>query len=346
MKTSVVPSLLDELSQQPGALRQLLQCYQESRSILEVEHNRGKAPWVLTGMGASFHAAWIGALHLNHLGVPALAIEASDILQYTHHMLDWNTRLVYISQSGTSGEVIPLLERLKPANKLVAITNNSHSILAQHAATVLTMCAGEEHLVASKTYANTLAILWLLARQAAGIFRPADYQVLASLADRMSQFLSAAKPIQQTLLAQLDVDQPLLFTGHGPHAATARQAAMLLSEWAKVPALNNRIGAFRHGFIEAVRPGYGVVIFSAPGPSHESACLLAAELVGYGARVLRVENGSLCTWDQCPEGSEPLDEFLSPALDILPVQFYAEALARRLGIQPGFRYIGKVVTRL
>ena len=38
------PSLIDELSQQPDALRQLLRCYQESQDILEVEHNRGKAP--------------------------------------------------------------------------------------------------------------------------------------------------------------------------------------------------------------------------------------------------------------------------------------------------------------
>jgi glucosamine--fructose-6-phosphate aminotransferase (isomerizing) len=346
MTSQPPPSLMDELSQQPEALLQLLRCLQESQDILAVEHNRGKAPWVFTGMGASFHAAWIGALHLNHLGVPAIAIEASDILQYTPHMLDWNTRLVYISQSGTSGEVIPLLERLKPNNRLVAITNNPRSDLAQHAATVLSMCASEEHWVASKTYANTLAILWLLARQAAGIFRPADYQTLSRLAVRMSQVLSQAAQIQQTMLAQLDVSQPLLFTGHGPHAATSRQAAMLLSEWAKVPALNNRIGAFRHGFIEAVRPGYGVVIFSAPGPSYESARLLAAELVEYGGRVLRIENGSLCAWDQPQEGIEAVDEFLSPVLDILPVQLYAEGLARRLGIQPGFRYIGKVVTKL
>ena len=228
-------------------------------------------------------------------------------------MLDWNTRLVYISQSGTSGEVIPLIERLQPNNRLVAITNNPCSDLARHAATVLPMCAGEEHLVASKTYANTLAILWLLARQAAGIFRPADYQALAHIADRLSQVLSQAAQIQQTMQALLDVSQPLLFTGHGPHAATSRQAAMLLSEWAKVPALNNRIGAFRHGFIEAVRPGYGVVIFSAPGPSFESARLLAVELVEYGARVLRIENGSLCAWDQPQQVLERVDEFISPS---------------------------------
>jgi hypothetical protein len=33
-------------------------------------------------------------------------------------------------------------------------------------------------------------------------------------------------------------------------------------------------------------------------------------------------------------------------LDVIPAQIFAEALARKLGVGPGFRYIGKVVTRL
>jgi fructoselysine-6-P-deglycase FrlB-like protein len=147
------------------------------------------------------------------------------------------------------------------------------------------------------------------------------------------------------MLAAFDIRQPLLFTGHGPHAATARQAAMMMSEWSKLPALNAGIGAFRHGFIETIRPGYGVVVFTSPGLTQPSACKLASELSSYGANVLRIENGRVLKADAAGEESK-IDEFLTPILDIIPVQIYTESLAIALGLAPGFNYISKVVRSL
>ena len=76
---------------------------------------------------------------------------------------------------------------------------------------------------------------------------------------------------------------------------------------------------------------------------------MADELAGYQARVLLVENGRVVTPSEASEASkaEPaLDEFLSPLLDIIPIQLYARALANAQGIPPGFQHISKVVTRL
>ena len=61
---------------------------------------------------------------------------------------------------------------------------------------------------------------------------------------------------------------------------------------------------------------------------------------------LAVENGLVRSPGEPLPANHTLDEFLSPLLDIIPIQLYAGALARSLGIQPGFRYIHKVVTRL
>jgi hypothetical protein len=40
------------------------------------------------------------------------------------------------------------------------------------------------------------------------------------------------------------------------------------------------------------------------------------------------------------------DEMLGVFLDVIPAQLFAEAMARHLGIAPGFRHISKVVQRL
>jgi fructoselysine-6-P-deglycase FrlB-like protein len=110
--------------------------------------------------------------------------------------------------------------------------------------------------------------------------------------------------------------------------------------------LHYNAGAFRHGFIEIVEPGCGVVIITSPQPTASQAYTLARDLQNYGARLLLVENGLLRQPDEPGAQVEPVDEFLSPMVDIVPFQIYADALATQLGFGKGFRYISKVVTQL
>lgn len=339
-------NLIDELAQQPQAFNDLVRYYTAETGLNELTSSNCPGGIVLTGMGASYHAAWIGAFHLNSLGVPALAIEATDLLNYASRLPDRDTFLVYISQSGTSGEVLPLLEQLNRQTCLAAVTNNPDSELAHRAQVVLPMLAGDEQLIASKTYINTLAILWLLARRVAGISAPADAEALWRTVESVKAIVDHALPSAERLLDTFPPHGSLIFLGHGPHAATSRHAAMVMSEWAKVRTLSAGIGAFRHGFIEAVHPGSGAVVFAAPGRTADSALALARELSEYGVKVLLVENGCLRSPNEEPRASPPLDEFLSPILDILPIQYFAELTRCRLGYEPGFRYISKVVKRL
>jgi glucosamine 6-phosphate synthetase-like amidotransferase/phosphosugar isomerase protein len=62
--------------------------------------------------------------------------------------------------------------------------------------------------------------------------------------------------------------------------------------------------------------------------------------------VLLIENGRLHSLAETLSPAPPVDEFLSPILDVIPIQLYTDELARRRGIEPGFRYISKVVQRL
>lgn len=339
-------ALLTELNQQPQELRAMLAQYRAAPEMLDLSGAAGSKQVLLTGMGASFHAAWIAAFHLNSLGVPAVAIEATNLIHYPPAMLGDCRMVVYVSQSGTSGEVPLMLDMLTREHFLVAITNNPDSELALRADVFLPLMAGEETLIASKTYINALAILWLLARKVSGRWTGEEWDILNGLCQRVEEIVACAPDTAERIARHIDVHQPLIFLGHGPHAVTARQAAMVVSEWAKVAALNAGIGAFRHGFIEHAQAGTGVVVFAAPGRTSDSACELAHELDGYGVNVLMVENGVMQPLQEKSEPVGGVDEFLSPILDIIPVQFFAEALQRALGLEPRFRYISKVVRRL
>jgi len=337
-----------ELREQPDALRALAAYYCGGEGEAQLAALRGMPAPLLTGMGASYHAALVMAPYFHHLGIHATVVEATELLNYRSDALADAARLVYLSQSGMSGEIAPLVARLSPETALIGITNDPDSTLARAAAVTLPLHAGTETYVACKTYINSLALLWLLARAVSGAWDSSERDTLAGIADHLAALI-AHEPVTATQWLDALADAPrLVFIGSGPHAATARQAAMMAAEWAKQLVLFTSVGAFRHGFIEVIQPGDGVVIFAPPGPSHASAHVLAQELTGYDVHVLLVEHGAMYTPDETPTitGTSADTEYRAPLLDIIPAQLFVHALAAHRGILPGFRYIAKVTTAL
>ena len=328
-----------DIAQQPRALRDMVAAYTRGDGFSALESPPPQAP-VLTGMGASLHAAQICAAHMLSLGLPAVAVEAAELVFYGRALLAGRP-LVFVSQSGASSEVAPLLAGFPADQLLLGVTNSPESPLARGAAALLPIHAAPEQGVATRTYVNTLAVLWLLARAWAGARRADDADTLGRIADRCQELLARAAAVEERWMQVLGEAKTLLFLGHGPHAATARQAAMMLAERARAAAIGTSVGALRHGPVEIVEPGVGAVVFAARGAAYESACALAAELDDHGARVLVVEHGQARAPAEAPVAGEPVDEFLAPILDVIPAQIFADALARSRGIAAEFRYLGK-----
>jgi glutamine---fructose-6-phosphate transaminase (isomerizing) len=336
----------NDIAQQPAALRAVLAYYQNSEGAARLAAAPiGRAP-ILTGMGASYHAALAIVPYFHCLGIPAITIEATDLLFYSQALLQDGRPLIFISQSGASAEVAALAEVLPAGTALLAVTNDAESVLAQRAQLVLPTLAGKESGVATKTYLNCLVVLWLLARRWGDALTGGEGSMLEQVAAEIERLVADSDATAARWLAVLGSADQLVFAGHGPHVSTARQAAMMLAERARVAAIGMGVGALRHGPIEIAQPDLGAVIFASPGHSSDSAIALAGDLAGYGARVLIVEHGRTRSLGQDPAAAFGIDEFLAPLLDVIPAQIFADALARKLGVGPGFRYIGKVVTRL
>ena len=338
-----------DILQQPAELRRLALWYGSAEGAAQLARLPQRPAPLLTGMGASFHAALVAAAHFQRYRLPAQAVEATELLFHGDGFLATSDAFVFVSQSGESAEVAPVADRLPAAATLLGVTNSPESTLARRADLVLPLVAEKEQaLVASRTHVNSLAALWLLVRRWAGVGARADVDAVASVADEVEQLLSEADAMLEHWFAELDKIETLLFVGHGPGAATARHAAMMLGEWAKTPALSMSAGAFRHGPIEFARPGLGVVIFSAPGKVHESVATLVVELDGYGVSTVVVEQGRTFTSPAEFAAAAPgdLDPFLAPILDTVVAQLFCEAFARRRGIDPAFRHIEKVITQI
>lgn len=330
-----------EIAQQPAALRDLVDRY----SAADLRPPAGLPQprrVVLTGMGASFHSALWASHLLQARGIWAIAVEASELLHFSRLLLEGMDCVVAISQSGRSAEMEPLLDFIPSTLPLIAVTNGGDSPLARRGDVVLPIVAGSESTVATKTYLNTLAVLWLLGQMWDHGDNPDDRAAITALAAAVEQLLADAERSSEILCDRLGPFERIFFVGHGPHVATARQGAMMMGEWLKRPAVAAGIGAFRHGLIEIADERCAVVLLGAGGKTAASVDALASELASYGTTVLSIVEGRL----EDPRHPSPrrFDELLSPILDVVPMQTFIEALARRLEIAPQFRRIAKVIT--
>ena len=140
---------LRDLFEQPEALRKTLDGLYESAPLADLMKLRERSfrRIVLTGMGSSLHALWPAYLQLNRSGLTALMIETSELIHSMRGVLEPDTLLIAVSQSGQSTEILRLLE-LPGRPTTVAITNTPESQLARQADVAILTQAGEEFSVA------------------------------------------------------------------------------------------------------------------------------------------------------------------------------------------------------
>src|SRR5713226_3119124 len=100
--------LLEEIYEQPDALHRvvsaapawLLELTQWAQELKQQRIRRV----VFTGMGSSFYATYPAVIYLIQHGIDAQAVEASELYYDYRPLLDKDTLLVAISQSGRSVE--------------------------------------------------------------------------------------------------------------------------------------------------------------------------------------------------------------------------------------------------
>lgn len=302
---------------------------------------------ILTGMGGSDCATIPLELILARAGLPVWRLSAGRLLE-TLELITSDTLLVVTSQSGRSGEIVALLERLKQKPRtLVGVTGDPTSPLAAAADHVILLESGPEATVATKSFANTLAAFHRIAAIARG--QPdgtAVADIRAAAQSLQAHIDRGDRAIGELASRVLSGPRPrLAMIASGPDAAIALAGAMVLKEAAKVAAEGYVGGAFRHGPLELAGPGLTAVLFGSGAPDEASPHALARDLKATGSTVVTIGPGAY-------EGSEHVAIPGSTDLERLlhgmyAVQKLSVGIARAAGIVPGaFRYGRKITDQL
>jgi glucosamine--fructose-6-phosphate aminotransferase (isomerizing) len=345
MNSEKTSSFLTEVSEQPEALENLIAFYEgEGMPLLEqwtrLARESGRIRFC--GMGTSKFAPEMVLSTLGCHGLDASAMEAGELL---HYPMPMRGLPVLISQSGESIETQKLAGQMENKDHLIAVTNNQQSALARAAKLILPMCAGHETAISTKTYVNTLALLFLMSESFRGV--EAVHQALIrlrKLKDAMSGYDCEGIKQAASLLSDASV---IHFISRGPAMAAVRQAALTFMEGAIISAAAFTGGAFRHGPFELVDETHRCVIFIPGGKTVALLKNMALDIAGKGSRVVVITDqnftlsGSGCSVLHVPDFGEELF-----CLSAATTQaFLLDAVADRRGIQAGiFRY-GEKITR-
>lgn len=339
-------AFLAEVGQQPMALRNLIAFYQgagQARLAAWARAAQTHRRVVFAGMGTSEFApaAILGALARQ--GIDATTRDAGEWLHYPRPQVGLP---VLISQSGESVETRELAERRKRQGDLVAITNNETSTLAKSARLILPMCAGHETAISTKTYVNTLAVLYLMARALAG---------KSAVAQGLKQLDQAAKTMATVDHGAIDRAARLLsdaaaihFIARGPALAAARQAALTFMEGTRISAAAYTGGAFRHGPFELADENLRCVFFIPAGPTRRIVEAMASEILAKGARVVVITDAALDLAGRrgCVLRAPGFGEELFPLSAATTQELLLHAVAAVRGLEAGrFRYGQKITAR-
>lgn len=341
------PYLADILAQ-PRALEGVADRWSAGGPSAEAEGalRRLAPPGVLlTGMGASLFAAYVGSLFLQDGGVPAWAVDASELLASGLGAIPANGVVVLVSQSGESLEVRELVPRLYGKQYVVAVTNEPESPLGRQCDLCIPTGVSRDHSIAVKTYTATIAVL-LLTFSAVRGNRSTMVQGVRRTAVMAAEFLGQVRERIAPVLSFLGEPPGVELLGHGTALASAWEGSLLFKEGAKLQAEAMSGGQFRHGAIEVVEPGHTSIVFAPQGRRYEQTVKLIGELLRAGGKVVAVTDGQLRAEDRLLVLPRPsTDEFMAPLLEILPIQILVYELARRRGVEPGtFRNTTPIVT--
>jgi glucosamine--fructose-6-phosphate aminotransferase (isomerizing) len=245
--------------------------------------------------------------------------------------------VVALSQSGRTPDVLEYVVRARRAGAFtIALTNEPDSELARAAEAVLPLMAGPERAVAAtKTYANQLAALALLAGHLAG--RGAELaDQLAEVAAQLERHLPLLERATASISVPFASIGRMFVIGRGPEFATAREIALKLLETCQIAAEPLTATDLAHGPVAALDPLFPVWAVASEDQTLETVVEATARARAAGATVVASGTAAHALADAqyvipVPQPSEPL---LAPLLSVVPGQLFAGAVARAKGLDP------------
>lgn len=286
-------------------------------------------------------------------------VEVASEFRYREPMLNEETLVLVISQSGETADTVAALREAKAHGaKVIAITNVLGSAIARESDYTLYLWAGPEISVAStKAYTTMLIAEYLLGAYFAQIKGTITNERLAEILHALAQLPEKAQQllsndfIQQinTIAEGYQKVHNLFFIGRGLDWAIVLEGALKLKEISYIHAEAYAAGELKHGTLALITDETPVIALCVQESTYEKTISNIKEVKARDAQVLIVTSEN--HQQEAAQISDaqlllPLaDNFIAPILSVIPLQLIAYYTAKIRGCnidQP--RNLAKSVT--
>ena len=188
----------------------------------------------------------------------------------------------------------------------------------------------EESVAATKTYIAELMMLYMLVSALQGVESLGD-EVL-----RLPELLRQVLEARWEGTERYRYAEYVVVTSRSYNLATAEEAALKLMETTYIVAQAFSTADLRHGPIAMIGQNFPVVVIAPAGKIQQDLLSLVESLKDRGAEFIAISGDSAILEKAAAKFEVPTQcpEELSPILYAVPIQLFAENLARLKGLNP------------
>jgi glucosamine--fructose-6-phosphate aminotransferase (isomerizing) len=315
---------------------------------------------VILACGTAYHAGVAGRYVIEEWARVPVEHDIASEWRYRNPVLDKNTLVIGISQSGETRDTIEAMALAhQQGARTMAITNMMGAQITREVDSVLYTRAGlEMGVAASKTFTAQISLLYLIALKLAQVRETLPEEEIQSLIaevqllpEKIAQFLQDADdgvhPIED--IAERHFDKPFfLYLGRNIGLPICLEGALKLKEISYIPTEAYSAGEMKHGPIALLDSETPVVCVATDSHVYDKVVSNIQETRARGAQVIAIAT----------DGNEDIqhhaddviyvpktNEYLQAVLAVLPLQLLAYRIARLRGLnvdQP--RNLAKTVT--
>ncbi|HET6876534.1 MAG TPA: glutamine--fructose-6-phosphate transaminase (isomerizing) [Jatrophihabitans sp.] len=345
--------MLKEIAEQPDAVADTLLGHLRDGQIvldeqrLDSQELREIDKVFVVACGTAYHAGLIGKQAIEHWTRVPVEVEMASEFRYRDPVLDRQTLVVAISQSGETADTLEAVRHATDQRaKVLAICNTNGAQIPRESDAVLYTHAGPEiGVAATKTFLAQVAaveLVGLALAQARGtkygdeVSR--EFEALCAMPEAIAQVLAVVEPVRK-LAREIADAKAVLFLGRHIGYPVALEGALKLKELAYMHAEGFPAGELKHGPIALVEDGLPVVVVM-PSPSgrpvlHKKMLSNVAEIRARGARTIVIgESEDAAARKVAAHFVEVphVPTLLSPFVTTVPLQVLAAEIAQARGL--------------
>jgi len=301
---------------------------------------------IIIACGTAYNAGMIAKYAIEHWTRIPVEVELASEFRYRDPILDRQTLVVAISQSGETMDTLMALRHAREqGSRVLAICNTQGSTIPRESDGVLYTHAGPEVAVAStKAFLTQVVACYLVALYLAQVrgnkFGDEIASILRQLSDmpqKIDLMLDTVGPVRE-LARQFQDANSVLFIGRHVGFPVALEGALKLKELAYMHAEGFAAGELKHGPIALLEPGLPVIVVV---PSPQGRSVIHEKIV---SNIQEVRARGALTIVLAEEGDESIAPYadhiirmpvaptlMQPLLATVPLQVFACEMATARG---------------